>query len=400
MTSEPNILVWQFGRFGAGPRYGLELAHALRTFCGLRTRLLLAEDAEILSDPGCRSQVDLTVRTYANRQEFLVRSLRAQSILRPILGKLAEEPPSIAINVMGAYWDTFLATHLRRLGVPVVSIVHDASPHPGDNYHLAVWLHRRLVKQSVGVITLSDYVAGLLRGQSQLDGRLHWTIPLVCFDYAELGLPAPVAPGYPQRRPFRLLLAGRLKAYKGLDLFLGALEHIDPDTIEVRVVGSHHDSTVDRMLHQAGAVDFCPGWISDRGFIEHVDWADAMMAPHVEASQSAVVPLAFSRRRPVVATPVGGLVEQVRDGVTGMLATETSPRAFADAIRRLIDDPDLFQSCADNALSCASGPWSWREIGRRHADALIEAIAGTPRDDASQQCGSDAEQPTRAAASR
>ena len=52
---------------------------------------------------------------------------------------------------------------------------------------------------------------------------------------------------------------------------------------------------------------------------------------------------------PVVATPVGGIVENVVDGETGLLVPPRDPRALADAIVRLLDDPALARSLADRA---------------------------------------------------
>jgi glycosyltransferase involved in cell wall biosynthesis len=44
---------------------------------------------------------------------------------------------------------------------------------------------------------------------------------------------------------------------------------------------------------------------------------------------------------PVVATNVGGLPEVVQDGVTGILVPPKDPNALADAIVRLLRDPEL-----------------------------------------------------------
>jgi len=52
---------------------------------------------------------------------------------------------------------------------------------------------------------------------------------------------------------------------------------------------------------------------------------------------------------PVVATSVGGLRETVVDGETGLLVPPRDPRALADAIVRLLDDPELSARLAEEA---------------------------------------------------
>lgn len=44
---------------------------------------------------------------------------------------------------------------------------------------------------------------------------------------------------------------------------------------------------------------------------------------------------------PVVATRVGGVPELVEDGITGFLVPPKDPKALAEAIQKLLDDPDL-----------------------------------------------------------
>jgi glycosyltransferase involved in cell wall biosynthesis len=44
---------------------------------------------------------------------------------------------------------------------------------------------------------------------------------------------------------------------------------------------------------------------------------------------------------PVVGTAVGGTVEQIEDGVTGMLVQPGDPESMASAIERLLSSPEL-----------------------------------------------------------
>jgi len=53
---------------------------------------------------------------------------------------------------------------------------------------------------------------------------------------------------------------------------------------------------------------------------------------------------------PVVATAVGGIVEQIRDGDSGLLVEPGNPAAFADAVARVIDDGALREALAAGGL--------------------------------------------------
>ena len=204
-----------------------------------------------------------------------------------------------------------------------------------------------------------------------LEGKVLATIPLVAFDFADLNLPAPHLPQVAPGRPLRLLLAGRLKRYKGLQLLADALQMVGTTPpLSVRVVGAVQDKSEIAALAALPGVDLDLGWKSDRELIAHLDWADVTVLPYMEASQSGVAPMSLKRGRPVIATPVGGLPEQIRHGETGLLTESVSPQAIAAAIKRLAEDRDFLHRLAANARRHAEEDIGWRTLGPRFSDVL------------------------------
>ena len=176
------------------------------------------------------------------------------------------------------------------MGVPVVSLVHDAEVHPGDRFHLLLRLQRHLLRQSDGIVTLTEFVRRQMEQHVSLAGKVHATIPLVAFDFADLDLPPPVLPEADRKRPLRLLLAGRLKRYKGLELLANALKLLGDVPISLRVAGAPQDQGEIAALAAFPGVELDLGWKTDRQLLAYLDWADAAVLPYVEASQSGVAP--------------------------------------------------------------------------------------------------------------
>jgi glycosyltransferase involved in cell wall biosynthesis len=365
-----KVLVWQWGRFGSGPRYAFELARVLSQVCGQETFLSLAEGAELLQDETLSRAVDLPLYTYANRREFIARTLGIGRILQPVIKRLEAEKPDVAIVTMMGYWDVPFVRRLQQRGVPVAVVVHDAEVHPGDRFHIMVRLQRQLVRMSEGVIALTKFVAGQVAERVPLAGKVQAVIPLPAFDFAEIDLAAPRLPDPSPGRPLRLLMAGRLKRYKGLWLLADSLKLMRNTPFNLRVVGAVQDQAEIAELASLPGVELDLGWKSDREFIAHLDWADATVLPYVEASQSGVAPMSFMRGRPVIATPVGGLPEQIRDGETGLLAETVSPQAIAASIKRLADDRALLNHLAGNALRHAEEDIGWKNLAPRFSDVL------------------------------
>jgi glycosyltransferase involved in cell wall biosynthesis len=249
-------------------------------------------------------------------------------------------------------------------------VVHDAEVHPGDRFHVMVRLQRQLMRMSDGVVTLTQFVARQVASRVSLDGKVQAVIPLPAFDFAEADLPAPRLPDPSPGRPLRLLMAGRLKRYKGLQLLADSLKLMGDTPFQLRVVGAVQDESEIAELAALPSVELDLGWKSDRELIAHLDWADVTVLPYVEASQSGVAPMSFRRGRPVIATPVGGLPEQVRDGETGLLTEAVSRQDIAVSIKRLAGDRALLRRLAENALRHAEQDLSWKCLAARFSEVL------------------------------
>ena len=67
-------------------------------------------------------------------------------------------------------------------------------------------------------------------------------------------------------------------------------------------------------------------------------------------------------RRPLVASRVGGILDVVEDGVTGLLVPEKDPRALADAIVKVLTDPDLARRLGQAGHDFVRRTFDWDAI--------------------------------------
>jgi glycosyltransferase involved in cell wall biosynthesis len=68
---------------------------------------------------------------------------------------------------------------------------------------------------------------------------------------------------------------------------------------------------------------------------------DIAVLPSLREAQGISILEAMARRKPVVATAVGGIPEVIRDGVSGLLVPASDPDALATALTRLARSPSL-----------------------------------------------------------
>ena len=235
-----------------------------------------------------------------------------------------------AVCAMPAPLDLLMAAALRRLGVPVWVVVHDADCHPGDGFPLQMRLQRALCRRAAGLVALSGHVRDRLVAQG-FPTVLLSRLPPLAFGPVP---PPPRAHG----GPLRLLTFGRLLPYKGLDLLAAALGVHGCAGIEVRVVGQGPETPILDALRAIPCVTVENRWVPESEVGELLAWADALVLPYREASQSGAAAAALAAGRWVVATRVGGLGGQLA-GLDSARLCEPDPEALAKAMSSLGSAP-------------------------------------------------------------
>jgi glycosyltransferase involved in cell wall biosynthesis len=322
-----KILVWQWGRRGAGPRFAACLADALRGRPDIEVALSLCRDAEIMAGaeaPTC----EMPVRTYRGMVSFLMRLVTSPLALLFLLARLRRIRPDLAVCAMPGPLDVLMAVALRLLRARVIVIVHDADTHPGDGFPMQMVLQRMLCRLAHGLATLCGHVGVRLQTLGLAGNSRRALLP---FEHPPFAFDMPVterAPGPP-----RLLCFGRLLPYKGLDLLAEALASLPAaERPVVRIVGHGPDLPALDTLRGIAGVTVENRWVPEPEIGCLLAWSDALILPYREASQSGVAAAALAAGRPVIATCVGGLCEQL-SAAPGALLCDPCPDSLAQAIR-------------------------------------------------------------------
>lgn len=145
----------------------------------------------------------------------------------------------------------------------------------------------------------------------------------------------------------RLGIAGQIGAWKGHDDLLDAFGIISPQwpTAELHIFGQGSKDYERQLRQRTTELDIADrvkwhGFVTDRGdifgsveiFVVPSRFEEPLATVAIEASAFGL---------PVVATRRGGLPEIVEDGVTGILVPSENPARLAEAIQRLLADPNL-----------------------------------------------------------
>jgi glycosyltransferase involved in cell wall biosynthesis len=270
---------------------------------------------------------------------------RLWKIRRLLLAAIKAHRIDQVVVLMSHVWTPLIADSIRRTGVRYVVLVHDATDHPGDATALVNrWLIRDALKADE-VVTLSAYVKSALVARfPQLKAR---TVTL--FHPVIRSIAAPDKAG--GARPIGFLFFGRLLAYKGLPLFVEACERLRARSRDFRigVAGEGHIGELAGRLAALNAV-VINRWLDYEEVSAVLSGYDCIVLSNIEASQSGVVALAHGLGMPVIATPVGGLTEQIEDRHSGLIARSVSAAALADAMELFATDAALRRRLSEGVV--------------------------------------------------
>ena len=303
-----------------------------------------------------------------------------------LAAKFAADPPDV---VHAHFWMSGLASlaATRDLAVPVVQTFHalgatkrrfqgqaDTSPP------MRVRMERALARDVDQVVaTCTDEVAELLR-MGAVRSRI--TVVPSGVDVEQFRPDGPVAEKGDRRR---VLSIGRLVPRKGFDTVVRALAAV-PDT-ELVIAGGPAaddlatDEEAGRLLRLAERV----------GVADRVRLIGAVPRPDVPAllrsadlvvctpwyEPFGIVPLeAMACGVPVVASAVGGFLDTVVDGATGMLVPPRRPDRLAAAMRKLLLEPFWREAYGTAGVDRARSRYSWDRIAESTLAVYADLIGG------------------------
>jgi len=341
-----RIAFLYLGRRGGVARLAYELGAAAMHHPQIDPLLIVSESNELLGLADTLPVVR-TVRVFNSSLGALTQAYRIPSLVQDLNDALDAHRTETVVVLASHVWSPFIAPFLRHSGRRYVVVVHDAAPHPGDVTGLAFnWLMRDAV-QADRLITLSSSVTTALVNKQHIPSEKIVTLFHPLMTYAQKATHTE----WHGERPLRLLFFGRMMDYKGLPLLVAALEELRRNdlTVDVTVAGEGDLKGQKERLESLG-VTIINRWLRDEELSRLLAAHDAVLLTHIEASQSGCAAAALGAGLPVIATPVGGLVEQITHEVNGLVADRVDAGAIARQISRMAKDPILYRSLVQSVV--------------------------------------------------
>ncbi len=264
---------------------------------------------------------------------------------------------------------TALLTLLARVA-PIGLIVHDPEAHPGRDTAFASLRAKQTAAQRSLASRLFTHGVACSERLRQATGRAVDSFPHGPILRPSTPPPAPPGEG-------RVLMFGRMEAYKGLEVLLEAGRRLNARGARVQFELLGAGPELERLAPQFRALSNCrlqTGYASRDDLLHALAACDVVVAPYLHASGSGVAAAALANGRGLVASAIGGLTDVVRPGVNGLLAPPGDSEALAYALEQALGRS---RELARGASDLAAGPFAWRDAAGIVAAAMA-AAARTP----------------------
>jgi len=342
----------------------------------IRLASALAQRAEVLLIIPDRmvepfvAKLSNSVRLFSFTNPRLRQPVRQFRTIRKIIQRIRDFAPDV-MHYQGTHlWFDLALPFLRRY--PLVFTIHDFKPHPGDrlSQRTPLWVEMFARRRGDELIVHSEYLREtVLQDLPAATGHIS-VIP-----HIQIGEDLPSVET--KEEEHLVLFFGRIWEYKGLEYLIRAEPLITARVPDARILiaGQGEDfSRYARMMVHPDRFMVHNEFISEDRAADYFRRASVVVLPYIEASQSGVIPMAYSAAKPVVATAVGGLPEMVEDGRTGYLVAPRDAAQLADAVARLLVDAHLRRRMGENGKRKMEGECSPSVIAKKTLDIYHQAV--------------------------
>jgi glycosyltransferase involved in cell wall biosynthesis len=174
-----------------------------------------------------------------------------------------------------------------------------------------------------------------------------------------------------------VLFIGRLDDQKGPDLLVEAIPKVLANRWDVKFIfggGGGVRGYLQRRVAELGvdrATRFL-GWVPFQPFVELMNSADIVCVPSRNEPFGIVLLEAWATGRPVVATDVGGLSENIENFVDGV-KVYPNPESIAWGINYLLNNPDSMKQISENCRKKVKR-FSWSNVAKKLVETYRLAL--------------------------
>ncbi|MBN2441420.1 MAG: glycogen synthase [Spirochaetales bacterium] len=275
-------------------------------------------------------------------------------------------------------WYAAFSGYLAKMlyDVPLISTVHSLEPlrpwkeeQLGNSFRLSGWAEKLALENANRIIAVSKHskedILAYFNVKPENIVVIHNGIDLDLYKHTDINN---------TRKAFNIgkdyiLFVGRTSRQKGMTHLIEAMKWVKegvqcvcctsaPDTQEI-------EDEIARMVEAEPRIIWINSLLQVEQYVELYSNARVFVCPSVYEPFGIINLESMACETPVVASKVGGILETVVDGETGILVEPGNPKVIAEAVNKLIDNPGMAQTYGRNGRKRVEDFFSWTSIAEQ-----------------------------------
>jgi glycosyltransferase involved in cell wall biosynthesis len=296
--------------------------------------------------PGTRQEDVSTFPAKVHPVRRIIDSMNPATWIRTAKAIIEWKPDLVLVDWYQPFFGLCYAVigrMLKRQGIKIVYLAENVVSH--EARWIDTMLTRRALNTSDGFVSFSASVESTLNTWYPQQRTERATLPLFFTEET-----SPVAWTKDAARTHLgitnarvLLFFGYIRKYKGLRNLIAAFPAIHkefPDTF-LLIVGECYENADEykALIQKSGAADairWVNSYVPNEDIAMYYNAADIVVLPYDSATQSGIVKIAFGFEKPVLATRVGGLAEEIQPWNAGCVVEPHSTDALVEGMKKML----------------------------------------------------------------
>ena len=173
-----------------------------------------------------------------------------------------------------------------------------------------------------------------------------------------------------------LITTSRLVKKNAVKDIIKALRFL-PETVKLLVCGDGEEKS--RLQEEATRIGvssrvFFKGFVPKEDMPRYLQACDIFVRPSLSEGFGNSFVEAMAARLPVIATPVGGIVDFLEDKKTGLFCAVSEPKDLAKKVEIYMRDINLREEIVDNAFAMVKEKYDWNLVAKDMKEKVFDKI--------------------------
>ncbi|MDO8569612.1 MAG: glycosyltransferase family 4 protein [bacterium] len=173
-----------------------------------------------------------------------------------------------------------------------------------------------------------------------------------------------------------LITTSRLVEKNAVADIIDALKFL-PEKVSLKILGT---GTLEQILRSQvinlkleNRVEFL-GFIPPQEIPMYLHASDIFVRPSLSEGMGNSFIEAMAAGLPVIGTPVGGIVDFLRDGETGLFCEVNNPKSIAEKVIEYVNNPELTSKIVKNARKMVEEKYDWDLVAKRMKEEILDKV--------------------------